>query len=126
MKVVRSILMDLPRGERGVDDRGGFSYLFGQTNQALSFMQGSATNGQLNDEIKAMSPDNMDQIKVPSLILWGKYDFVVPPALGYSAAQQIDHSDVELVLFEHSGHSPMDNEPQLYFEEVYDFIQRNL
>lgn len=119
-------LLQLPYSGQGIDDRGGFNYLFGKTNQVVSGIQGSITNNALNEEIEAMSPDNMSDIKVPSLLLWGKYDFVVPPALGYSASSQIDNEDVELVIFENSGHSPMDNEADLYFQEIYDFINRNL
>ena len=29
--------------------------------------------------------DSLFKIEIPTLILWGKYDFVVPPALGYDA-----------------------------------------
>lgn len=119
-------LLQLPSSGQGIDDRGGFNYLFGKSNPLVSAIQGNITNSALNDEIEAMSPDNMSDIKVPSLLLWGKYDFVVPPALGVSAANQIDNDDVELVIFQESGHSPMDNEAELYFQEVYDFIVRNL
>lgn len=118
-------LLGLPRGGQGVDDKGAFNYLFGTTNQVTSGIQGTITNVQLNNEIEAFSPDNLSDIHVPSLILWGKYDFVVPARLGYTAASQINHPDVELVIFEQSGHSPMDNEPELYVQKVVDFVNRN-
>ncbi|MFT5512412.1 MAG: pimeloyl-ACP methyl ester carboxylesterase, partial [Bacteroidia bacterium] len=33
--------------------------------------------------------DSLYKIKIPTLLLWGKYDFVVPPQLGYDAERLI-------------------------------------
>lgn len=67
-----------------------------------------------------------DQITIPTLLLWGKYDFVVPPALAQQAFDLIINStDKEMVIFENSGHSPMSDEPEKFAAEVIDFIDRN-
>jgi len=72
---------------------------------------------------KTALTDRLDEIKVPTLLLWGKYDFVVPPTLGISANERIP--DSELIMFEKSAHAPMANEPHKYVDAVVDFIERN-
>lgn len=67
--------------------------------------------------------NRLDEIQVPTLLLWGQYDFVVPPALGISADNLIPNS--ELIIFDQSAHSPMSNEPQEYVAAIKDFISRN-
>jgi len=67
--------------------------------------------------------DRLDEISVPSLFLWGKYDLVVPPALGVSAYNLVNTTEKELVIFENSGHSPMSNEPELFVQEVKKFVE---
>ncbi len=67
--------------------------------------------------------NRLNEIEVPTLLLWGKYDFVVPPALGVSAHDRIPNS--ELLIFEKSAHSPMSNEPQEYVAAIKDFVGRN-
>ena len=67
--------------------------------------------------------DKLDQITIPCQFLWGKYDFVVPPALGQSAFNLVNTTSKEIVIFEHSGHSPMNNEPVLFVQEVCDFVE---
>lgn len=65
----------------------------------------------------------LHEIKIPSQFLWGKYDFVVPPALAYSAYDLVGTTQKELVIFDHSGHSPMSSEPELFVQEIVDFIE---
>lgn len=72
---------------------------------------------------KTALTDRLGEITTPTLLLWGKYDFVVPPALGTSAHARIPNS--ELIIFENSAHSPMSNEPQEYVAAIRDFIGRN-
>lgn len=71
-----------------------------------------------------LSP-TMDQIQVPTLLLWGKYDFIVPPRLGETAFPLIGSSDKEYYLFEHSGHSPMISEPDEFAKVVKDWVERH-
>lgn len=42
--------------------------------------------------------------------------------LGESAFEHVNTTEKELVLFEHSGHSPMDTESDLFVEEVLEFV----
>jgi len=65
----------------------------------------------------------LNEISIPCQFLWGKFDFVVPPALGQSAFNLVNTTQKEIVIFEHSGHSPMNNEAELFVKEVVDFVE---
>lgn len=67
--------------------------------------------------------ERLDEIEIPCLFLWGKYDFVVPPALGESAYNLVSTTEKELVIYETSGHSPMVNEGELLTQKVKEFIE---
>lgn len=99
---------------------------FGPTNLLTSAVAGNVTADLLLQEAETTSlTDRLGEIQTPTLLLWGQYDFVVPPTLGESAFARIGTSDKELVIFEHSGHSPMDNEPQAFVAKVREWIGRH-
>lgn len=66
--------------------------------------------------------DRLHEITIPSLVLWGKYDMVVPPKFAQDAFDNLGATSKELVIFENSGHSPMLIEPDLFAKEVIDFV----
>ena len=75
----------------------------------------------ISDEVETVNLDNrLDEILIPTLMIWGRYDFVVPPALGFSALNKIP--DASLFIFENSGHSPMIYQPTEFYEVIRDFI----
>jgi pimeloyl-ACP methyl ester carboxylesterase len=63
------------------------------------------------------------KIKIPSLLLWGQYDFVVPPIVGQDAMANLGSSYKELVLFSRSGHHPLETETDEVENEVIHFIE---
>jgi pimeloyl-ACP methyl ester carboxylesterase len=82
------------------------------------------TANVINVESEKVSMTNeLYKINIPTLLLWGKYDFVVPPASGESAYHKISSTEKKLVLFDFSGHSPMDNEPAKFVDEVKTFVE---
>jgi len=66
----------------------------------------------------------LHKIKTPALLLWGKYDFVVPPSLGEEAFEKLgaDEADKFFHIFENSGHSPTHTESELLVDLVIDFV----
>jgi len=70
--------------------------------------------------------DKLKTITVPSLLLWGKYDFVVPPSLGEEMLEELGTpaADKSLILFEQSGHSFEGSEMDKLVGEVIDFVER--
>lgn len=83
-----------------------------------------ATSNAIVEETEATSlSSQLSEITTPALFLWGKYDFVVPPALGISAFNLFGSQEKELVIFEFSGHSPMDSEPELFVGAITKFVE---
>ena len=69
--------------------------------------------------------DRLNEITIPSLVLWGRYDMVVPPFYAQDAIDNLGSVSKELVIFENSGHSPMFEEPDQFAREVIEFINQN-
>ena len=67
--------------------------------------------------------DQLHKIKIPSLLLWGQYDFVVPPNVGQAAVANLGSSYKKLVLFSHSGHHPMETETDPVEDEIINFVE---
>jgi len=68
--------------------------------------------------------DRLNEITIPALILWGKYDLVIPPVLGEEAYENIGSAEKQFILYEKSGHSPLMNEYKAFAGDVRDFIER--
>ena len=70
--------------------------------------------------------DKLQTITVPSLLLWGKYDFVVPPSLGEEMLNELGTpaADKSLILFERSGHGFEGSEMDKLVEEVINFVEQ--
>lgn len=97
-------------------------------NQITIFWNSINTNTILveNQEIfETLSyTSQLGKITIPSLVLWGKYDLVIPPKQGQEAFDNLGSEDKEIVIFEKSGHSPMINEGDKFAEEVIGFINQ--
>ncbi|MBX2871892.1 MAG: alpha/beta hydrolase [Saprospiraceae bacterium] len=66
--------------------------------------------------------DRLPEITIPSLILWGKHDLVVPTRFAQEAFDHLGTDHKELFIFERTGHSPLESEPDLFAEKVIEFI----
>lgn len=101
------------------------NYLFfSPNNPAISGVSGAQLPAAFMNEVEKKSmTDDLHKITIPTLIQWGKYDFVVPPALGYSAYNRISSTNKYLKIYEHSAHSPMNNEPDLFVQDIVNFIE---
>lgn len=59
-------------------------------------------------------------IKVPTLVMVGKQDWITPVEASEDIAREISQS--RLVIFEHSGHAPQLEEPEAYYSTVRKFL----
>jgi len=66
--------------------------------------------------------DRLSEIRLPSLVLWGAYDVVVPTLYAQEAFDNLGACYKELFIFQRSAHSPMYTEPDLFAEKVIEFI----
>ena len=67
----------------------------------------------------------LNRITIPSLIMWGKYDLVIPYKQGEEAYENIGSAEKTWVLFNSSGHSPMMDEYEKFENEMIRFIDAN-
>jgi len=74
---------------------------------------------------KPLTP-KLKTITLPSLLLWGKYDFVVPPSLGEEMLEELGTpiADKSLILFEQSGHGMEGSELDKLVVEISNFIEQ--
>lgn len=68
--------------------------------------------------------DRLAEITIPSLVLWGKYDIIVPTVYAQEAYDNLGSTNKELFIFNKSGHSPMFSEPELFAEKLIGFINQ--
>jgi pimeloyl-ACP methyl ester carboxylesterase len=73
-------------------------------------------------------PEDLDQItrrynemRVPTLILWGRHDPVVPLALGERLAKELPNA--RLVVLEKCGHVPSEERPEEALRVVLQFLE---
>ena len=64
--------------------------------------------------------DELDQIKAPTLLIWGKNDIVTPPEVGEKFHELISHS--KLVWVDECGHAPMMEHPQQFNAILEEFL----
>ncbi len=75
-------------------------------------------------EIETTSYTNqLHNISLPSLFLWGKYDFIVPATLGYDAYYLVNTQQKDIIIFEQSGHMPMKNQPYKFVKTISNFVE---
>ena len=86
-------------------------YYTSSGNDFLKSLEGADYSGQLY------------KIKIPSLLLWGQFDFIVPPDVGEDGITNLGSSYKKLVLFPHSGHHPMETDTDLVEDEIINFVE---
>ena len=77
----------------------------------------------LQQIIQTSFTNELHNITIPSLLIWGQYDFTVPMGCGYDALNRLGSSYKKLILIPDAGHSPMDGNPGLFSQTVSDFIE---
>jgi pimeloyl-ACP methyl ester carboxylesterase len=65
----------------------------------------------------------LEKIAVPALVLWGAHDELIAPESGRRAAARLPHA--EFVLLDHSGHLPLEEEPEAFLGAVLPFLERH-
>ncbi|PZA06321.1 MULTISPECIES: alpha/beta fold hydrolase [unclassified Meiothermus] len=66
----------------------------------------------------------LSEIRVPVLVTVGRHDWITPLEASQELHRLLPNS--ELVVFEHSGHSPHMEEQGRYLQVVRDFLERHL
>ena len=102
------------------------SNLFFNYNLITAFWNRGNVQSIIDPEIRNLSfTSRLTEINIPSLILWGKHDMVVPPIYAQEAFDKLGSTIKKQVIFERSGHSPIFSEANQFAEEVILFIDQN-
>lgn len=64
--------------------------------------------------------DKLDQIKAPTLLIWGQQDIITPPFVGEKFNELIENSTLHLV--DQCGHAPMMEHPEVFNELLETFL----
>jgi pimeloyl-ACP methyl ester carboxylesterase len=67
-------------------------------------------------------PAYLRGVKVPTLIVWGKYDAIIPLNCGELYQQALSNSRLHVI--DRCGHSPALEKPQEFLQVVQDFLAR--
>lgn len=65
----------------------------------------------------------LNKITIPVLVLWGKYDFTCPPALGQDFYNYIGSQDKRMIISPVSGHNMIFQDEKFFCDEVDTFVQ---
>lgn len=95
---------DIERAHQQLSERGGA--------RAMVRLSRSARRNHLGSR--------MAQIKVPTLLIWGKQDIVTPPEAANQFASMLGRS--RLVWFDRCGHVPMMEHPEPFAQELIEFV----
>lgn len=74
----------------------------------------------LKPEILQEIRDRADEIRVPTLVIWGKQDRVVPVTHARALGERVPNVRIE--IFDHCGHAPMIEYPDTFNALVIEFI----
>ena len=66
--------------------------------------------------------EDLHNIKVPTLLVWGLNDTITPPMVGHDFNRLIPNS--ELKFIDKCCHAPMMEQPEKFNEIVVDFLMR--
>ncbi len=75
----------------------------------------SAIRNNLGDELK--------QIQVPTLLVWGNNDTITPPFVGKEFERLIPHSTLHFI--DQCGHAPMMERPEQFNQILGDFLKKH-
>jgi len=80
-------------------------------------------DSNFNKELaKTQFSSSLYKITIPVLVLWGKYDFTCPPALGEDFYGHIYSSDKKMIISPSSGHNIILQDKKLFCNEVNAFV----
>ncbi|OJJ14347.1 hypothetical protein BKI52_43495 [marine bacterium AO1-C] len=84
------------------------------------YSQGASFNHEL---AKTEFSSQLSKVTKPTLLIFGKYDFICPPTLGEDIYNQVNTVHKKLVISNISGHSVMFQDESMFCEEVSAFIE---
>jgi pimeloyl-ACP methyl ester carboxylesterase len=88
----------------------------------LSNLLYSEDSNFIKELAKTQFSSSLYKINLPVLVLWGKYDFICPPALGEDFYNHISSNDKKMAISPGSGHNIILQDKKFFCEEVNAFV----
>jgi len=83
----------------------------------------SSQSSFINELYKTEFSSSMSKVQIPTLLLYGQYDFICPKELGMDIYNRITATDKKMVISPISGHNLMSQDEELFCTEVDHFIE---
>lgn len=117
------LVRDMDSVNEKIHNSGFSDYFFGPIDFTWANQNLESSSELLKDELLQMdlSP-HLPSIQIPTLLLWGAYDFRVPPSFAQEALSKYGSPNKELIIFRRSAHYVHFNEPELFFDHAHRFI----
>jgi len=97
-----------------------WNYLAAELNAKSQFFNTLVAEVENGEDFRL--DDKMKSVKLPTLILWGKEDKVVPMSYAKGFHSRIQNSELKLI---DGGHAPQIEVPEIVQNEIYRFIKAN-
>lgn len=97
------------------------NYAITSTFLNLKYSQGAAIQEELREYDYT---DKLNIVSIPILTLYGKYDFICPPALGTDIINNVSSPNTFSFILPNSGHIGMYQDQELFVEKVNEFIEQ--
>ena len=117
------LLEDLYKIPSSVNIEEGSDYVSNEISVTMNAISIFTQKDLIEDALNVSMKDQLGKITIPTLLVWGKYDFKVPPFLGEFAFENLGSIDKTLKIYEHSGHSSMTYDPDRFVQDVKDFME---
>ncbi len=102
---------------------GGWTDVFASPFSLFSALSNNAWTLEAMEAVFSMNLNpQMDTVTLPSLVLWGRHDGILPVALAQDAVDALGATDKNLQIFEDTAHLPMIEETEAFGEAVTGFI----
>ncbi len=91
---------------------------------SLSLLTGGSSLRQNFNILELNLSDELTQISLPTIVMWGRHDGVNTVEMGEAAFASLgtDPADKDVVIFEESGHQPFVEQPDLFVSEFIQFV----
>lgn len=111
--------------EPGLFPRGELWNLLGHQNEFVWRKNIRRSKRVFMDALQSDYTPELKKITIPSLLLWGRHDMIVPLEIGVTGLDALGTSEDQkkLVIFENSGHNPMITEQEKFYRTVREWTE---
>ncbi len=92
---------------------------------AIHLNRGRSLSALKDDLVKLNLSEELGDITIPTLMIGGEYDFLVPPLYMNGIVGLYGGENIRLEIIERAGHFVQWHQPDKFYELVYGFVEEN-